>query len=501
MNFFRFWPKRNAKDSFNKDLIGVDLFCQMTYMSAIATSGLTRSRIFESASRLPYTSSRYFRDVHFLAQKLNYDYAQACRIVGETAKESEPKALLLRLSGCVASGEPEANFLAREASVMGEVYGNGYERAVETLRKWTDAYAALILSAALVIVVAVVSMMIYPVEPTFVTTLCGLVLMVTALGSWIMHRASPKEVKTHSLPDTSVERKLSRLLVKIFLPATIVVCLFLVLGNMSMGSIMLVAAALLFPPGAVIMWEDRKIDRRDQDIADLLRSLGGVTKAIGTTVSEALARLDLHSVASLQGGTKRLRDRLGLGIKPELCWYRFIAETGSELVNRSVRTFWDGVSLGGDPQEVGNQSSLFAMRVALLRAKRRMVSSSFTWLCIAMHAAIVSLLVFIYEVMQTFSGALQSMGGAENGVLSEMPSLPSFTFLLGGSQLELLHSVVIAVIIVLTGANAIAIKVTGGGHSYKFLFFLSITLAISGACFIFIPDLVAMIFGSLPPMQ
>ncbi|MGD9116287.1 MAG: hypothetical protein PVJ61_03800 [Dehalococcoidia bacterium] len=473
----------------------------MTYMSAVATSGLTRSQIFESAARLPYTSSRYFKDVHFLAQKLNYDYAQACRIVGDATKEPEPKALLLRLSGCVASGEPEANFLAREASVMGEVYGNGYERSVETLRKWTDAYTALILSAALVIVVAVVSMMIYPVAPTFVITLCGLVLMVTALGSWIMHRASPKEVKTHSLADTSAERKLSHLLVKIFLPVTALACLLMVLGNMSMGSIMLVAAALLFPPGAVIMWEDRKIDNRDQDIAGLLRSLGGITKAIGTTVSEALSRLDLRSVASLRGGTKRLRDRLGLGIKPELCWDRFIAETGSELINRSVRTFWDGVSLGGDPQEVGNRSSLFAMRVALLRAKRRMVSSSFTWLCITMHAAIVGLLVFIYEVMQTFSGALQNMGSVENGALGEMPSLPSFTFLLGGSQLELLHYVVIAVIIVLTGANAVAIKVTGGGHSYKLFFFLSITLAISGACFIFIPNVVDMIFGSLPPMQ
>jgi len=501
MNFFRFWPKRNGKASFNKDLLGVDLFCQLTYMSAIATSGLTRSQIFENASRLPYTSSRYFKDVHFLARELNYDYAQACRVVGETTKEPEPKALLLRLSGSVASGEPEANVLAREAYVMGEVYSNGYQRSVETLRKWTDAYAALILSAALVIVVSVVSMMIYPVEPTFVITLSGLVLMVTALGSWIMYRASPKEVKTHSLPDISTERKLSRLLIQILLPTVVAVCLLMVWGGMGMGSIMLAAAVLLLPPGAVTMWEDRRIDKRDQDIADLLRSLGGVTKAIGTTVSEALSRLDLHSFVSLQRGAKRLRDRLSLGIKPDLCWERFIAETGSELVNRSVRTFWDGVSMGGDPQEVGNQSSLFAMRVALLRAQRRMVSSSFTWLCIAMHAAIVGLLVFIYEVMLTFSGALQGITGIEDEALSEMQGLPSFTFLLGGSQLELLHSVVIAVIVVLTGANAVAIKVTGGGHSYKFLFYLSITLAISGACFIFIPDVVAMIFGSLPAIQ
>ncbi|RLC91826.1 MAG: hypothetical protein DRI39_09575 [Chloroflexi bacterium] len=503
MNFFRFWPKRSAKASFNKDLLGVDLFCQLTYMSAIATSGLTRSQIFEYASRLPFTSSKYFRDVHFLAQKLNYDYAQACRIVGEATKEAEPKALLLRLSGCVASGEPEADFLAREAHVVGEVYGNQYERSVESLRKWTDAYVALTLSAALVIIVCVVSMMIYPVQPTFVVTLSGLMLLVTVLGAWIMYRASPKEIKTHSLPETSREQKLSRTLFIICLPLAVVVCSLLALKGMEMGRIMLIGAAFLLPTGLVIMWDDRNIDKRDNDIAGLLRSLGGVATAIGSTLTEALSRLDLHSVASLQAGARRLRDRLRSGIKPDLCWQRFVAETGSELVNRSVQTFWDGVSLGGDPQRVGNQSSLFAMKVALLRAHRRMVSSTFSWLCITMHAAIAGLLTFIYHIMLTFSRGLQSMTSAfeEPGTLERMPDLPSFTFLLGGNQLQLLHSVVVAVIVVLTATNAVAIKVTGGGHKYKYLFYLSITLAISGACFLFVPEVVSTIFGALPPME
>lgn len=500
MNFFKFCPKRSGKGSFNKDLISVDLFCQLTYMSAIATSGLPRNQIFEHASQLPYTSSRYFRDVYFLAQKLNYDYAEACRIVGEVTKESEPKALLLRLSGALASGEAEADFLTREALVVGETYGNEYERAVESLGKWTDAYVALILSAALVIVVCVVSMMIYPVEPTFVTTLSGLMLMVTVLGAWIMYRAAPKEVKTHSLPQTSTEQNLSRILFKISLPLTVATCSLLAWVKVDMGWIMMAASALVLPPGLVIMRDDRKIDKRDSDIAGLLRSLGGVTRAIGSTLTEALGRLDFHSFASLQVGTRKLWDRLRYSIKPELCWQRFIAETGSELVNRSVQIFWDGVSLGGDPQKVGNQSSLFAMKIALLRAKRRLVSSSFSWLCITMHATIAVLLVFIYEIMMTFSTAvqgIQSLGPEEMGPLT---TLPSFGFLLGGTQLEMLHWMVIAVVVVLTGANTVAVKVTGGGHNYKYLFYLSIMLAISGASFAFVPDLVSMVFSGLPTM-
>jgi len=500
MNFSKFWPRRNGKGSFNKDLLGVDLFCQLTYMSAVATSGLARNQIFEQASRLPYTSSHYFRDVHFLAQKLNYDYGEACRMVGEATKEPEPKALLLRLSGALASGEAEAQFLAREAYVMGETYGNEYERTVGSLGKWTDAYVALILSTALVIVVSVVSMMIYPVEPIFITILSGLMLSVTVLGAWIMYRASPKEIKTLHLPRTSREQMLARTLFRVFLPLTAASCLLLVFRGTDMGWVMMAASALLLPAGLVIMWDERKIDKRDSDIAGFLRSLGGVSRAIGSTLTEALGRLDLHSLGSLNKEAERLWNRLRSGIKPELCWQRLIAETGSEHINRSVRMFWDGVSLGGDPQEVGNRSSLFAMKIALLRARRRMVSSSFSWLCIAMHATIVTLLVFIYQIMLTFATAVQGAQSLEPGEMGIVATLPSFQFLLGDTQLNMLYLMVVVVIAVLTGANAVAIKVTGGGHNYKYLFYLSIMLAISGASFIFVPQVVSMVFGSLPTM-
>ena len=127
--------KRNEKDSsndngfvldgssnkqlkLNNDLLKSDLFCHLTYMSALATSELPRSQMFEYACRLGFTSSVYLRKVHFLAKKLNYDYSEACRMVGEKTKEAEPKAILLRMSGAMASGENEALFLKREAEVM-----------------------------------------------------------------------------------------------------------------------------------------------------------------------------------------------------------------------------------------------------------------------------------------------------------------------------------------------------------------------------------------------
>ena len=60
-----------------------------------------------------------------------------------------------------------------------------------------------------------------------------------------------------------------------------------------------------------------------------------------------MARLDFHSLGSVERDVNLLYTRLLAGISPNLCWNQFVGETGSEQVNRSVRTFLDGVSLGG----------------------------------------------------------------------------------------------------------------------------------------------------------
>ena len=129
----------SADKTKDKEYLDWDLFSQMAYMASISSSGLSRGRIFQSAAKLPYSSSSYFRDVNFLVQKLSYDYPEACRVVGENTKEPEPRAILLRMAGALSSGEPERVFLAREAYVQGETYGNSYERTLQTLKTWTDA--------------------------------------------------------------------------------------------------------------------------------------------------------------------------------------------------------------------------------------------------------------------------------------------------------------------------------------------------------------------------
>ncbi len=505
MKWYRFWEKfgkngSGAQDTtkpINKEILDMDFFCQLSYMAAIATSGISRTGLFQHAANLPYVSARYFKKANFVSKAFNHDYAEACRIVGESTKEPDIKSVLLRLSGALSSGEDIAVFLERESRVFSESYSNQYERKLEILKKWTDAYVAMIMTSAIVTVMAVVSMMIGNVTTAFILSLSALTIIVTLAGAWLIYHTAPREKKVHSLLYRSREQDMARGLVRLTLPIAGIMLLAMLVMRIDIGWIMLSTSIVLFPLGLVSRRDDQKIDKRDTDIAGLLRSLGGVSQAIRATVSEAIGRLDFRSMGSLKEDVDLLYTRLLAGIDPSRCWDRFVGETGSEQVSRSVRIFWDGVTLGGEPEKVGNEASTFAMKIAHLRAQRALIHSGIQWLAIAMHLVLTVVVVFIYQTLVIFSNLVKEV--APEGNLSDiMPGLASFGIYNGASaELNLLHFMVIVIVVVLTLANAFAIYATGGGHIYKLTFYLSIMGALSGAVLLFVPPLVSMMLTGM----
>jgi len=442
---------------------------------------------------LPYLSARYFKKAEFVAKAFNHDYSEACRIVGETTKEPEVKSVLLRLSGALSSGEDIITFMERESQVFAESYSNSYERRLEVLRKWTDAYVALILTSAVVTVMAVVTMIIGNVTAGFIIALSALTIMVTVAGAWLIYHNAPRETKVHSLPYRSREQTLARGLAKLCLPLGALVIVAVLAMNGGFGWAMIAAGAFLLPVGMVSRIDDKKIDKRDTEIAGFLRSLGGVSQAIRATVGEGIGRLDFRSMGSLKPDVDLLYTRLLAGINPHRCWERFVGETGSEQVNRSVRIFWDGVTLGGQPERVGNHASDFAMKIAHLRAQRGLIASGLQWLAIAMHAVLAVVVVFIYQTLVVFSALVADMM-PEGGIPQGIPGLASWGLYTSGSpEINMLHVMVMVIIVVLTFANAFAIYSSSGGHIFKLTFYLAITMALSGAALVFVPPLVSLI--------
>lgn len=471
-----------------------DLLYQLSYMSVVAAAGVPRKHIFGTSSQLDCSTSPYFRKVELTTNRLGYDYARSCRVVGESVDQEEVRGLLLRFSSSLVSGEPEAEFLRREAEAVARDYENEYSTKLEALKQWTVAYVSLVLSAVLVVVIGLVSTMIWSIGTAFILGLVGVCIGTTAVGVWLIYLMSPIEGKVLHWAGSGRAHPILKFL-KVLVPVAAVACIVLVVLGFSAGWVMLIGAALVFPLGFIAVSNDKKVTKKDAEVGPFLRSLGGVCSAIGTTVKEAVGRMDLGAVNALRPEVRRLNTRLMSGIRARLCWERFIDETGSRLASRSMTMFYDAVELGGEPEQAGYHASLFAAKIALLRAQRRTITSPFRWLCLTMHAAVTMLLVFITEVIAIFGGmiftAQESMPETPGG--SSVSAFGSFNL----AGLEFMQNMVIPLLLVFTLANALAPTIADGGSRWKVLYDLGITGAISGGSLVCLPGLAAMLFSSI----
>jgi len=494
MNFSKSLQELNTKAFSEKgsEYLYFDMLYQISYMSAIASAGIPRSKVIDLACNLPCFTTKYFKQIKTLADKLRLDYAVACRTVGETAKEQEIRGFLLRWSASMSAGESEADFLAQEAQIAADAYNNSYSRDVDTLRMWTEAYAAIIISAALMVMVAAISMLIYPVAMTLTLGVVGLTIASAIMGAWIISKVSPKEIRYHFDTPYCEPLNRARRIERVMVPAAVVCAIVMLILGAGMGFALIVGALLLLPTGIAGYLIDRQIARKDRDLPSFIRSTGNIASAVGITTSQALDKLDLRAVEYLKEDINNLRSRIAARLKPENCWRRFALETGSETVFRSIKMFDDATRMGGEPDEVGARACLLPTSIAFLRAKRTQVSLSFGALALGMHIAVVCLLLFVVEVIMAFGeAAAGTYYNALEGVQSEAVSVFSLNF----GAIGMLDMIATPILLVLSTTVAFAAKSAMSGSRYTFLIFLAVTTSTSGLGMIVIPRIADMLFA------
>ena len=488
--------KLDLDEVLRRDAVDFDLLSQLTHMAGLATAGMNRSKLFEGTAGLSYSTSKYFRMVHLVAQRLNYDYSRASELVADTVKVDAVSNLLLHFATSLSSGESEEDFLARESALLLETYGKEYRQKVESLQKWSDAYVALMVSATLVVVISLVSMMIYPFSPMSIIALAGLMVCVTFLGGWLIFTVAPIEVKTHSMKYKSPEQVRAAKMAKILLPLAAVVGVGAA-WFLGMAATLISVGVIIAPVGYMAMLDDRNIDARDRDIATFLRGLGAVMSAANIGVTDGLSRLNRRSLGSLEPLVQRLYIRLRNQITPDLCWMRMAAESGSEVVTRCVRIFWDGVRMGGDTAKVATLASDLGLKISLLRADRKLVSNTFSMVAIPLHAVLMGILLFITEVVKVFGAELSAVQAEslQGGVAAEagVGELLLFQF----PALDFIPLFVGTVGIMLTASNAFAPYAATGGHKLKLCLYAAVMMIISGVSMLLIPQLVQQVFQNV----
>lgn len=517
MNFTTSSPRRIEKVSSDSVAVSFDLLSNLTYMAVLSIGGLPRAQVLEQCSRQRFKTAVFFEYIYLLAQRMGFEYTRALQLVSEKARAANVKSLLLRFAASISSGASEGEFVVEETRVETERYGNEYERSVENLRKWTEAYAAILVSVTLVMVVSLVSTMMGSIGQGFVVLMAFTLLLITSIGVYLIYKVAPVEQKTYDSPHgIPRDRRMARLMLLTLVPGVVMAILLASQLGSSTGSAaaFLVIGVSLLPAGYYAWKDDRSVTKLDVDLPTFLRSVGNVAGSMGVTLTEGLRRIDMASMGAIGPHTNLLHHRLDAQLATRACWEKFREETGSELVNRTTHMLVDGSELGGRPDQVGQICSDYALKVTQLRARRQLIASTFTFLAVPMHATMVFILVFVLAIVASFNtklseasteivnkatGDVQIPAGLEVPPGISIPKgagdLAAGLDIFSPQDITLTSYMIIFVVITLTVANSVAPKFAAGGSNLTIASFLSIMCIVSGVIIGIVPVLTAKLFA------
>ncbi|MCQ8893851.1 MAG: archaellar assembly protein FlaJ [Methanolinea sp.] len=490
--------------------MGPDLLFMVTYMASITTAQATRPEIFAyTAARKEYVTCKYIERVEFFVKRWNYSYVQALSLIADKVQNDMLRSMLHRYSNSIESGVPDEDFLTRELATIRSVYRNAYEQGLEMLKKWSDAYIAMLFSATLVGIIMMLSVAIFApdnIQQTLISSYM-IVICVSFFGLVTMYKSVPSDDKTHGLEKGSREQELIRRLEKKIVPLAFAGAILLGILTSNMGLSMLLVGLLLLPLGVIGYLDDRNIVLRDSEFTTFIRSLGAVMGGKGITVGSALAEIDRKSLEALEPFINGVYSKLNLGLDEKLVWQRFVNENGSNLIYKYLNIFRDAVELGGKPDVIGQIVGSSMLEQVLLREKRNNLAMGFVILLVPMHAMMVGIFLFLFHIMITMSkaiGSVISTLGESSSALHQQGSIAGS--LSGGINLFVsfpeaeMGVYVIIMITILSLSNILAGKIVMGGDRYMYYFFASFILGVTGIIYIVAPVIVGMFFN-IPTFQ
>jgi len=267
----------------------------------------------------------------------------------------------------------------------------------------------------------------------------------------------------------------------------------------NLGIVLIVGAAIMLPVGIMSLTSDKKTNKKNEEFSTFLRSVGGMATSSGTTLKDSLTKIDLSSFPTMQKDIARLSTRLNALVDPTICWAKFGQESGSRLIAEATSIFYSAITMGGDPERVGYLCSLFTSTTAQLRAKRRLVSSTFSGLTLVMQAVVAGLMIFVLEVINNFVALMNEVMMPEETAADAASAAPvnmNLAFVLfTPEQLRFLTIMTVAMVVLLAIVSAVAIISADGGYKLKTAFFLALAWVISGVCFLVVPPMVASILS------
>jgi archaeal flagellar protein FlaJ len=492
--------------------MGADLLFMNTYMASLALASAARPEIFSyAANRKEYVSAKYIARVDTYVKKWGYSYSESLSIVAERTKNANLQSMLNRYANAIESGQPDDDFLKNELATVRSVYRSQVEQGIEMLKKWGDAYIAMLLSGTVIAVTMMISIAIYSPSGTQSTLNISyaIILAICFFGNVLMYQSVPDDPKSHGLTDhSSKEQQTIHAMERIIVPLTIAAVVVLGLLGVSAGMIYILIGVLMAPLGIIGFIDDSNITMRDNDFSTFIRSFGAVMGGQGTTAVYALGTIDKKSLTALEPLVNSVYSKMNLGLDDKQIWDKFIGESGSNLIYKYLNIYLDTIILGGPPEAIGTVVGSSMLEQTLLREKKDMHAKSFIVLLVPMHVAMAGIFVCLYRIMVVLTGSVGSMmaqfqnsssaasasTGMAGGGVSANGALGGLNMFTNFPEQEMGFFVVVTLTII-TISNICAARIVGGGDRYMFYFYAALFCTLTGFVLLVAPIGVNLFFS------
>ncbi|RLF18176.1 MAG: hypothetical protein DRN06_02180 [Thermoprotei archaeon] len=461
------------------------------YLATLSSSGASSKDLFRLIGALKSSLgvvAQVFRRIDLLVNKWGYNQVNACKLVSRALPNCELKDLLLRMSQAIGVGLPMKDFSNIEYNKYLTSYQDEYERAMDRLKRFCEAYSAMLTASAFISVAMILVSMIYGVSSAELILTLTVVMIVTIIASllYLIYKNAPRGrvVALDSFGPRGLKR-LEQWSLRLFIISGIVAASIaliyvtyfiymppLIIENLFLSKAFPVPVSLMGLGGLLLVLGARgkrrveQIKQMDIFYPVFIKTLGDAASISGG-INEAVKAIVYNDYGPLNNLIKRLHRRLKIGIKNNVAWEFFGQESGSLLIREGTKVFFSAVENGGKAKESALSIFDFSTLVLTLRKRRSQVLALLKGLIFPLQATLIAVMTLVKSLMNVF--------------LTFTLMVSSYVSLIGyiGEGVMVLFLITIA--LTLTFGNSLALHLVEGESLISLSYYGGILLLITGA--------------------
>jgi len=381
----------------------------LMHLLACAYADISSLELIRAAAQTKFGSvTRLMKKIGTLVE-IGIDLPRSIEITRKEARLPYLRDFLQRLAQVTKIGEDVIAFLNKEYNTFMIMYSSESERSNTRLRRFTEAYSAILSSAALVVLIMIFAGMFWGGGVQLINFTVPAVIMLYAIFAMIFYLGSPV-LKLVSREGRSEALSQYLKLDKFALWGTLIlyVCsMTLLIFGFVPGYLGIMLCMFSGLPALIVGRLGRAklnmIGSLDERFPEFIMMLSTSLATMGASIIQSFRDISRLDFGKLSPHIKRMALRLELGISKEVSWSTFKRETSSELMRIHVDAFAQANSYGAPAKLTGPVITNSAIFLLTLRKRVEETAALMKGIAVPMTPILCAIMGLVMAIVETFS--------------------------------------------------------------------------------------------------